>query len=174
MDTLKSEQIAALWTGAQTTIAGFIRSLVPDYHQAEEVMQRVAVAVVRKFDNYDSSRPFAAWAIGVAKFEVLYFRRQYATDRHIFDDEIVERIAISYQEFAEGADLRREVLDQCLGELKGRSKTVIELRYTRGQKSAMIANQMKLSEGAVRMLLCRVRITLRKCIERRMLDLLPN
>jgi DNA-directed RNA polymerase specialized sigma24 family protein len=34
-------------------------------------------------------------------------------------------------------------------------------------KSSAIAEEMMLSAGAVRMLLCRVRETLRRCIERR-------
>jgi DNA-directed RNA polymerase specialized sigma24 family protein len=45
---------------------------------------------------------------------------------------------------------------------------VIELRYRRGMKSQAIADEMTLSSGAVRMLLCRVRETLRRCIERRL------
>lgn len=174
MNPQQAEQFAALWAGSQAAITGFIRSMVPDYHQAEEVLQRVAVALVRKFDNYDPSRPFAAWAIGVAKFEVLYFRRQYVTDKHVFDDEIVEKIAISYQALAEEADPRREALEKCVDELEGRSKRIIELRYIGGKKSAIIADEMKLTEGAVRMMLCRVRAALRKCVERRLWDLQPN
>ena len=52
-------------------------------------------------------------------------------------------------------------------ELKGRSRRVIDLRYRRGLKSLAIAEEMALSAGAVRMLLCRVREALRRCIERR-------
>jgi RNA polymerase sigma-70 factor (ECF subfamily) len=140
--------------------------LVPDYQQADEVLQRVAVTLVRKFDQYDQSRPFAAWAIGVAKYEVLYYRRERATDKHLFGDEIVEQIASRYEVVADEADPLREALRYCLEKLKGRSKSVIELRYRRGLKSHAIADEMSLSSGAVRMLLCRVRETLRRCMER--------
>jgi len=169
MDSRQTEQFATLWTSAQATISGFIRTLIPDYHQAEEVLQRVAVVLVRKFENYDQARPFAAWAIGVAKFEVLYFRRQYATDKHVFDDEIVERVAISFQRIAEDTDPRYEALEQCIDELEGRAKEVLDMRYGRELKSGAIADEMKLSTGAVRMLLCRVRAALRVCVERRIL-----
>jgi RNA polymerase sigma-70 factor (ECF subfamily) len=104
----------------------------------------------------------------VAKYEVLYYRRERATDRHLFGDDIVEKIASRYESFAEEADPIRDALAQCLEELKGRAREVIELRYRGGLKSEAIANQMELSPGAVRMLLCRVRETLRGCIERRM------
>ncbi len=66
MEPHQTEQFAALWTAAQATVSAFIRTLIPDLHQADEVIQRVAVALVRKFDRYDPTRPFVAWAIGVA------------------------------------------------------------------------------------------------------------
>ena len=166
MHTHEAEQFAALWTAAHSTIAAFIRSLIPDYQQADEVLQRVAVTLVRKFGQYDQTRSFAAWAVGVAKYEVLYYRRERATDRHLFGDDIVEQIASRYEALAEDADPLREALWQCLDQLKGRSKRVIELHYRRGMKSQAIAEEMTLSAGSVRMLLCRVRETLRQCIER--------
>lgn len=167
MEPLEAEQFAVLWTAAQPTISAFIRTLVPDFQQADEVLQRVAVTLVRKFNQYDPSRAFAAWAVGVAKYEVLYYRRERATDRHLFGDDIVEHIASRYEVIAEDADPMREALAHCVDELKGRSKRVIELRYRRGMKSAAIASEMMLSAGAVRMLLCRARESLRHCIQRR-------
>ena len=101
MQPHQAEQFAALWAASQSTVSAFIRTLVPDYQQADEVVQRVAVTLVRKYDQYDQSRSFAAWAIGVAKFEVLYYRRERATDRHQFGDDIVEQIASRYEALAE-------------------------------------------------------------------------
>jgi RNA polymerase sigma-70 factor, ECF subfamily len=167
MQPEQAEQFAALWTAAHSTISALIRTLIPDYQQADEVLQRVAVTLVRKFDQYDASRSFAAWAVGVAKYEVLYYRRERATDKHLFGDDIVEQIASRYEVLAEEADPLREALRQCLDQLQGRSKRVIDLRYRRGMKSQAIADEMSLSAGAVRMLLCRVREALRRCIERR-------
>jgi RNA polymerase sigma-70 factor, ECF subfamily len=167
MQPHQAEQFAALWTAAQPTISAFIRTLIPQYQQADEVLQRVAVTLVRKFDQYDPTRPFGAWAVGVAKYEVLYYRRERATDRHLFGDGLIEQIASRYELFVEEVDPIREALRRCIDELKGRSKRVIELRYRRGLRSNAIAEEMTLSSGAVRMLLCRVRESLRHCIERR-------
>jgi RNA polymerase sigma-70 factor (ECF subfamily) len=167
MDTSAAERFALLWVRAQPSLSAFIRSLIPDLQQAEDVLQRVAVTLVRKFDQYDANRSFAAWAIGMAKYEVLYYRRERATDRHVFNDEIVDSIALSYQLFADEADPFRAALEQCLEKLEGRAKRAIELRYAQGLKSPAVAREMRLSAGAVRMLLCRVRQSLRECIELR-------
>jgi hypothetical protein len=44
-----------LWTKAQPFVAAHIGFLVPDFHRAEDVLQQVAVILVRKFDQYDPS-----------------------------------------------------------------------------------------------------------------------
>ena len=86
----------------------------------------------------------------------------------MFNDEFVENIALSYQRFAEEADPFREALAQCLDGVKGRSKTALNLRYGKGLSATAVAQEMRVSPGAVRMLLCRVRQSLRECIEERM------
>lgn len=168
MDDEQAESFAALWAQAQPTIAAFVRSVAHDYQQAEEILQRVAVALVRRFDRYDAGRPFVAWAIGVAKFEVLYYRRERATDRHLFDDELVDRISQGYQRIASSADPFREALEHCIGRLDGRARQAIELRYARSFSFADAGREMHMKAGAVRMLLCRTRQALRECIERRL------
>src|SRR4029079_14342617 len=97
----QSEQCVLLWTAAQPVLTAYIRTLVPDIQQADEVLQRVAVRMVRKFDQYNPSLSFAAWAIGFAKKEVLYYRRQRATDKHPFGDGIVEQLAVTIQQLVE-------------------------------------------------------------------------
>jgi RNA polymerase sigma-70 factor (ECF subfamily) len=168
MDNEQAERFAALWASAQPTVSAFIRSVSHNFQQSDEILQRVAVALVRKFDRYDPSRPFAAWAIGVAKYEVLYYRRERMTDRHLFDDELVERISQGYQRFASTADPFREALEQCMTRLDGRARRAIELRYAREMNFEEAAREMHMKAGAVRMLLCRTRQLLRECIERRL------
>ena len=167
MDAARSEQFTTLWTAAQPTITAYIRTLVPDFQQAEEVLQRVAIALFRKFDQYDAQRPFGAWAVGVAKYEVLYHRRRHATDRHVFNDELVEELSLSYEQFLDEADPFREALERCLDELHGRPKKAVTLKYEHGLGSSAIASRLRISTGAVRILLWRARAALKECVERK-------
>ena len=168
MDGATTERFTLLWIAAQPTLDAFVHSLVPEFQQAEEVVQRVAVALVRKFDQYDSTRPFAAWAIGVAKYEVLYFRRERASDRHLFNDELVDQVALSYQCFVEDVDPFREALGRCMEQIEGKARRALELRYSKGLNMSAVGREMELTPGAARMLLCRVRQVLRTCIEQRL------
>lgn len=162
----QSEQFAALWTQAQPVVAAYIRTLLPDFHQGEEVLQRVAVVLVRKFDAYDASKPFVPWAIGFARFEVLRYRRDHATDRHQFDSDIVERVAELYQSDEIDFSSFRGALRSCVGKLQGRNRQALLLRYTQDVAPTEIAKEMGMTPNAVRQLLHRVRASLRKCIER--------
>ena len=70
------EQFTRRWTEAQPIVAGYISAVVPDFQEAEDLLQDVAVILLRKFPEYDAQRPFVAWAIGIAKREVLVARRR--------------------------------------------------------------------------------------------------
>ena len=55
------------WTRAQPVVAGFISSMVPDFNDAEDILQRVALVIVKKFNQYDKNKLFLVWAMGIAK-----------------------------------------------------------------------------------------------------------
>lgn len=159
------EQLAAHWTAAQRTVAAFVRTLITDFHDAEDVLQRVAVALVRKYAQYDPQRPFVAWAIGVAKHECLAFLRQHRRERLLFDDSLLEKIAESYQREAQKSSPYLQFLEECIQELAGRARRAIQLRYVNNLKAVQIAEKMNISPGAARMLLNRARALLRECLE---------
>ena len=97
MQLNESEEFAVLWTKAQPAVSSYVSAMVPHFHQAEDVLEQVVVTLVRKFDSYDRTRPFANWAIGITKNEVLKHRRKQATDKHVFCDELVEEITVAYE-----------------------------------------------------------------------------
>ncbi len=162
------QQLAVRWTQAQPTIASFITSLIPDFHDSEDVLQRVAAAVVDKYDEYDPSRPFVAWALGIARIEVLRFRSEGRRDRHVFDDEALDQIAIAYEKVIPDLEEMKKALSQCSRQLRGRARQLLELHYVRGLTPTRIAQQLGLTANAVFVALHRVRVALRKCIESRL------
>ena len=161
------EELAANWTAAQHTVAAYIRSMVTDFHQSEEVLQRVAVTLVRKYDQYERGRPFVAWALGVAKLEALMFLREGRTERLVFDDALLDRIAEGHERASRERVPFPQFVNECVDQLDGRSWRAIRLRYDGDLKTAQIAREMQISDGAARMLLSRARGLLRKCLETR-------
>src|SRR6478752_4145777 len=94
-----SEQLARLWTEAQPIVAAFILSAIPDFHQAEDVLQQVAVVLVREFEQFDTSRPFLPWALGIARNLVAKSRRDVARhSAHVLNDDVLDQIQAAFQE----------------------------------------------------------------------------
>lgn len=162
------EQFTRFWTEAQPKLAGYVSALVPDFQEAEDLLQEVAVVLLRKFPEYDAQRPFIAWAIGIAKREVLMARRRHARDFLCYQPDLMDRISDVCEELAPELDERSRALKECLGVVQGRASELLRLCYEDGLKPQAIAGRVGMAVVAVRVMLSRTRAVLRECIERRL------
>jgi RNA polymerase sigma-70 factor (ECF subfamily) len=162
-------QLARDWTWVQPVVAAFIRGLVPRHHDAEDVLQSTAVALVHRYADYDPSRPFVAFAIGVARFEVLRFRRKTGRQRATFDTDAVEAVAAAFEEVAPVVGEVQSALWQCVERLQGRVREVFALHYVEGLEPGEIAVRVGRPASAVSVALHRGRTAVRDCLERRLL-----
>lgn len=162
------ERFTRCWTQVQPAIAGYIAALVPDPHAADDVVQEVAVTLLRKFAEYDPARPFIAWAMGVAKMAILSHRRDHARAAVRFGPEAVEALADTWEELLPEADLRRAALAECLRTIAGRARELLRLRYEEAIAPQDIAIRLGMTPVAARVALVRVRTALQTCIERRL------
>ena len=80
MQQQAAEELAALWTRAQSVVAAYVMSLVRDAHLTEDIVQQVAVVLVRDFHKFDKTKPFLPWALGIAKIIATRVRSQAAKD----------------------------------------------------------------------------------------------
>ena len=171
MDHQQITRFTALWTQTQSSVLAFIASSVTNFADAEDLLQRVASVLVSKFDKFDErgdANAFAGWAIQTAKFEILDYLRSQKSDRHQFLAESVDALADAFQGLAPEFDSRRHALGECLKEVQGRSREVLEKRYGEGLKTAKIASLLELSPGNVSVILNRTYKSLRKCIDSRL------
>ena len=158
------QDLTVRWTQAQPTVAAFISATIPNFHDSEDVLQRVAATIVTKFGDYDADKPFVAWALGVARVEVLRFRSQRGKQRLVFDDEVISHIADAYERVIPQVDKMREALHHCMAQLRGRAKQLLEMRYFHELQPARIATRLGMTSNAVFVALHRVRTSLRRCM----------
>lgn len=157
-----------LWTDAQPTVSQYAASLIRDQWAVRDIMQSTSLALVRNFSEYDESRPFLPWALGVAKFEILGHRRNAARNRMICDSEFVEKYTQAWAEIAPQMSDEAAALRHCVGELNGRARTIINLRYAESQTSDAIASELGLTAANVRAILRRTRDALLRCVEKQL------
>jgi RNA polymerase sigma-70 factor (ECF subfamily) len=159
-------QLAVLWMRAQPATNAFIRSAIFATQDAEEILQDVAATVVEKYDQFDQSRPFTPWVIGIARLKVLEYLRSRSRDRHVFDSDTLALIADAHAQTSATYEERKQALAKCMKRLQGRGSKAIEMRYLREMKTPEIAERLGISSNAVFILLHRTRLALSKCIER--------
>jgi RNA polymerase sigma-70 factor, ECF subfamily len=165
METSDQERFTQLWTQAQPTVAAYINSMVPGFHDAEEVIQKVSIVLLRKFSEYKPEYSFTKWALGIARFEVLSMRRSYARSFLTYQTDLMEAIAEVQEELHPEITRRTHALRECMEEIKGRAFEVLKLRYEDALTPTAIGERIGMTSGNVRITLLRIRSSLRKCVE---------
>jgi RNA polymerase sigma-70 factor (ECF subfamily) len=163
------QALATHWVKAQPVVAAFITSIVRDSHRADDLLQEVARISALKFDEYDSSRAFTSWVLGIARYEILRFRRSQGRSRITFSDSLLENLIEDFQDQSELSEDRRRALRDCLDDISGRRRIVLEMRYQRDLRPRDIAERLGITSNAVLLLLHRTRRILADCISRRLL-----
>jgi RNA polymerase sigma-70 factor (ECF subfamily) len=164
----KREEFTREWLEAEPSISAYVFAAIRGFHDAEDVVQRIAQELARRFDEYDPQRPFIGWGLWIAKSRVIDFHR--ANDRHplVFSEQFLRRLADTISEQAECRSDRREALEACLDELPDKSRRLLDLRYVDELSADQIAQSIGSTSGSVRVLLTRVRTALADCVQRRL------
>jgi RNA polymerase sigma-70 factor (ECF subfamily) len=154
------------WTSALPKVSAFVGSMVFDVSDRDDVLQDCAIAAMTSFDRYDSTRPFAAWVIGVARNQVRLYLRRKSKDPHIFDDDALDNLVDAFARNRPSHDKRLTRLENCVSQLDDRARELCELRYSRNLKPAAIGEQLGMSPNAAAKALQRIREQLRSCLEK--------
>lgn len=155
---------AELVADHQPRLLGYIRSLVSDFQVARDILQETDMVLLRKERDFQPGSNFSAWALRVAYFEVLTWRRTVGRERLIFDDETVQRIAEQAETMSAEEELRRDALRDCLKKLPERQLAVVRQHYFEHGSVAGIAEDTGMNANAVSQLLFRAKRNLARCV----------
>jgi len=155
-------------TKYERLVYGYILSLVPNWSDADEILQETNVRLWEEFDKFVVGTNFAAWAIRVAHFQVLTWRKQVSRSRLVFDQRVVDALAEDPHWTDDAFEARQQALGDCVAELPHHSRELLRHCYARGNKIKDVALRLKRSPTAVYKALERIRLTLHSCIERKL------
>lgn len=153
---------------AQGRIYGFIFALVPSANDAHDLYQQVVMVAWQKFDQFEPGTSFIAWAMKMAHFEVLAYRRSSMRSKLRFDDSLVLKLAeTSAQAMEDDGDggNRFAQLNVCLSRLNTRDRELVEMCYRKNQPIHRIAASLGRSSQSVCNSLRRIRTALTKCVD---------
>ena len=147
----------------------YIFSLVLNEADAEDLVQRTSLVMWRKFDEFDPTRSFQAWANGIAFLEVQNFRRTIAAGRLRFNSDVVQGIADQFNALPDSDEKdRMAALNGCLQKLPERDRQLLEEVYWDGRDYEAAARNcgMALQTAYNRMRILRVKLL--ECVSRRL------
>jgi RNA polymerase sigma-70 factor (ECF subfamily) len=164
------EQFVQLFVRHEPAIRGFVRSLFPAAQHADEILQETCLVLWRKFGEFEPGTDFLAWALTIARFEALKFRRKLARDRHVFSPDLLATLA---EEAAAEIDRRQEerrALETCIQRLPQKQRDLIRAAYVPGVTIKEVAEQVGRSATSLYKALNRLRLLLLKCIQARIAE----
>ena len=170
MNAQNMQEFVTLLTRHQQSVHLFIRSLLPNRVDADDVLQNTNLVLWKKFDQFESGSNFRAWAFRIAYLEVRSFLSRQSRDYHIFSDDFMQKVAATAIQSAGTIDSRQIALTDCLARLSDKDRDLIRRRYSDSGTAAAVAKEVGRSIDAVYKALARIRLALEKCINRKLAD----
>lgn len=95
-------------------IYAFILSVVPNWADADDILQKTTVKLWNGFDRFEPGTNFVAWGYKVAYFQIKTFRQKMGRERFHFSTEFLDHIAETFDASITSIDQRRDVLPHYL------------------------------------------------------------
>jgi RNA polymerase sigma-70 factor (ECF subfamily) len=136
------EALGFLYTRYADNVCGYVRSIVHDQHEAEDITQQVFAKLIHAIVKYEQRDvPFLAWILRVSRnVAVDHIRRRRAIP--------VAEVRIT-DEHEQSAGERSGVLQEAIARLPLDQREVLVLRHFAGLSPAEIAQRTGRTEGSI-------------------------
>jgi RNA polymerase sigma-70 factor (ECF subfamily) len=147
-------------------LRAFVAMKLPIPHLIDEIAHETFVFSHRHIMDFTAGTDFGKWlraiAFNLIRKETLRHQRLAKNQDKFLEHHFIQQSGLG--------DLSPELplvifLEECLARLPEQQRKLLEHKYTLAESSREIASAFHQSEAWVRTTLCRVRTTLRQCIE---------
>ncbi len=162
-----------LLTEYQAVIRAFVISLLPGAPGLDDLIQDINEILWRKRGDFEPGTNFKAWALTIARFQVMGYCRVLRRQHWVtIDDDVAELVADDLEERLEARREERRIraLEACMAKLREVDRELLLERYwrkTRLQDFAVISGR---SLGGLKVQLFRLRAALKRCVEARLAE----
>lgn len=159
----------------QARVRGYLARWIRDPATVDDLAQEVFLAAYRNLRDFDGAAPIGAWLAGIARNQALNHlrgeRRRRARDGNAVEAALQEWHLRELE--ADGDRLawrlgEVEALRGCLDALDPEQRELVEGHYMQGRSCVELARERERDPDGMRMVLLRIRQTLRACLERRL------
>lgn len=146
----------------------FIRSIVRNGTEAEDVFQEAMLVAFRRLKDFDRSRPFGPWVRGIA-VKVALARARRAGSSPVIDPAIIDGVSRQMEQWDEFDRPQfegvLERLAECMQALTSEQQECVHLAYRLDVPLRAIAEQLSVAEETIKKRLQRARANLAECLQ---------
>jgi RNA polymerase sigma-70 factor (ECF subfamily) len=159
-----TESLLLLLTQHQQPLFRYIFSLVPCEADARDILQETSLALYRKFEQYDATRPFLPWAYRFAYLQVQKHREKSARAPLLFSEDVMDLLASERTHIEPQLDERLRLLDDCLKKLTAQDLELVTSRYAMRQSAEEMMSRFALTRRTLFRNLELLRQRLHECV----------
>ncbi len=153
----------------QGPVYGYLRSRLLEPADAEDLCQEVFLRCYLGQARFDSSVMLRPWLIGIARNLLREHVRRVKRRKEVGWIELCLQLEDMIDEPLDRYDAVMAQLPQCLQSLGQSARQALDLRYQARLRLAEIGEQLRRSEGAVKLLMFRARQALKNCLDSKIL-----
>lgn len=164
---MRPETIASQLMRERPTLLAWTWAIVRDHHLAEDILQEVAVEVMRKHDEINDAEHLGRWLRRAARLRGIDALRRRGRGPAPLSDETLDALAEAWPP-ADAASPRMEALRACLAQLGAYARRLVALRYREGLSGQALADALDRKLNTVQVALSRAHGQLADCVRQRL------
>lgn len=168
MNNKETETFLKLLMPNQKRIFSYIVTLIPNYADAEDVMQEVVNVLLRKYSDYTQNTDFVAWALAITRYKIYEYYKDKKRAKQRLSNETVRFLDKESSTKGPEFDSNLEAVKKCIGKLDINDYKLIQMRYELDQDVKSIASRFGRSVQSIYRKLSRVHNILLRCISRQL------
>lgn len=164
----RHQQFMRRFLDCERELVRYVMYFVPNANDARDIVQNTAVALWKKYDDFNVDEPFVAWACRFARLEARRFLQREHRWHRFLDDATLKILESHRAGLTDELDERRIHLRQCLRKLPVEQRAIVEGYYFLDQPVERLAESANRTPDAVYKMLQRIRRSLMDCVDRQM------
>ncbi len=152
----------------QAGLRAYVRALGVDDAWVDDVAQEAFIVAYRRLGDFQPDADFGRWLRGIARHLVANERHKEARRSRLLPLAVAEVLQDREDAGASGpAAVLVPMLQECVSQLPERSRELLHRRYTGSETIEALARGLQLRADALRQSLLRIRLAVKRCVERK-------
>jgi RNA polymerase sigma-70 factor (ECF subfamily) len=164
-----ADKFLSLLLPNQKRILGYILTYVPNYTDADDILQNTLSILWKKFDQYEPGTDFLAYAVTIARYEIMnYYRMCSKAGKPYLGEDVQQVLERESPSVNQNFTTRVEALKECVKKLSDGEAHLVKLRYEEEMSFSKIGQRLGISPPAALKKLSQIHSRLIRCIRLRL------